>query len=207
METNRDQIIETVVDQSNILNLQGTELIRAYLISLPASPGVYRMINGDDQVLYIGKAKNLRKRVANYVNPNRLSNRIQRMVSMTTKMEFVLTHTEAEALLLEANLIKKLTPRYNILLRDDKSFPSVLITDDHEFPQVMKYRGSRSRNGKYFGPFASAGAVNQSLMVLQKIFLLRSCSDSIFASRTRPCLLYQIKRCSAPCVNIINKGE
>ncbi|MBT5429242.1 MAG: excinuclease ABC subunit UvrC [Rhodospirillaceae bacterium] len=207
MEINRDQIIETLVDQSNILNLQGTELIRAYLTSLPTSPGVYRMINGDDQVLYIGKAKNLRKRVANYVNPNRLSNRIQRMVSMTTKMEFVLTHTEAEALLLEANLIKKLTPRFNILLRDDKSFPSVLITDDHEFPQVMKYRGSRSRKGKYFGPFASAGAVNQSLMVLQKIFLLRSCSDSIFASRTRPCLLYQIKRCSAPCVNIINKGE
>tara|TARA_A100001011_G_scaffold392494_2_gene480185 strand:- start:6000 stop:7922 length:1923 start_codon:yes stop_codon:yes gene_type:complete len=207
METNRDQITETGVDQSNTPILEGIELIRAYLKTLPASPGVYRMIKDDGQVLYVGKAKNLRKRVTNYVNPNRLSNRIQRMVSMTTKMEFVLTHTEAEALLLEANLIKKLTPRYNILLRDDKSFPSILITDDHEFPQVMKYRGSRTRKGKYFGPFASAGAVNQSLMVLQKVFLLRSCSDSIFSSRTRPCLLYQIKRCSAPCVNIINKGE
>ena len=178
----------------------GLEVIRGFIESLPPSPGVYRMINEKEDVLYIGKAKNLKKRVASYTNLNRQSNRIRRMISMTRSMEFVATHTEAEALLLEANLIKKLLPRYNILLRDDKSFPSILITSDHDYPQVLKHRGARKKKGQYFGPFASAGAVNQSLAVLQKAFLLRTCTDAVFAGRRRPCLLFQIKRCAGPCV-------
>ena len=185
----------------------GVEVIRKYLKNLPGDPGVYRMINEKGDVLYVGKAKNLKKRVANYTNLNRQSIRIKRMINMTRTMEFVTTHTEAEALLLEANLIKKLTPRYNILLRDDKSFPSILITSDHDYPQVLKHRGARKRRGEYFGPFASAGAVNQSLAVLQRAFLLRSCTDAVFAARTRPCLLFQIKRCAAPCVDIIGREE
>ena len=186
---------------------KGVGVIKAYLKTLPGDPGVYRMLNKDGDVLYVGKAKNLKKRVSNYANLNRQSIRIQRMINQTCSMEFVTTHTEAEALLLEANLIKKLSPRYNILLRDDKSFPYILVTGDHEYPQVLKYRGSRKREGEYFGPFASAGAVNQSLAVLQRAFLLRSCTDSVFASRTRPCLLYQIKRCSAPCVEITGEED
>ncbi len=186
-------------------DITGVEIIRSYLNSLPTGPGVYRMVKGDGDVLYVGKAKNIKKRVASYTNLNRQSIRIKRMINLTRSMEFVSTHTEAEALLLEANLIKKLSPRYNILLRDDKSYPSILITGDHDYPQVLKHRGARSRKGEYFGPFASAGAVNQSLAVLQRAFLLRSCTDSVFAARTRPCLLYQIKRCAAPCVDILDR--
>ncbi len=184
----------------------GVDVIRGYLKSLPNGPGVYRMIKGDGDVLYVGKAKNIEKRVASYTNLNRQSIRIKRMINLTRSMEFVSTHTEAEALLLEANLIKKLSPRYNILLRDDKSYPSILITGDHDYPRLLKHRGAKSRKGEYFGPFASAGAVNQSLAVLQRAFLLRSCTDSVFAARTRPCLLYQIKRCAAPCVDILDRG-
>jgi len=170
----------------------GVAVIEGYLRTLPATPGVYRMINRNGDVLYVGKAKSLRKRVVAYTRLARQPTRIRRMVSETVSMEFVTTHTEAEALLLEANLIKRLKPRYNILLRDDKSFPSILVTGDHEFPQVLKHRGGRTRKGDYFGPFASAWAVNETLATLQRAFLLRSCTDSIFAARTRPCLLHQI---------------
>ena len=186
---------------------KGAAGIEEYVKTLPGSPGVYRMINADGKVLYVGKAKNLRKRVANYTNPARQSVRIHRMIAETTAMEFVTTHTEAEALLLESNLIKRYAPRYNILLRDDKSFPTILVTADHEFPQVLKHRGAKKRAGDYFGPFATVWAVNETLAVLQRAFLLRSCTDTVFAARTRPCLLYQIKRCSAPCVGRISEAE
>jgi excinuclease ABC subunit C len=182
----------------------GVAVIEALLKTLPASPGVYRMVNAKGAVLYVGKAKSLKKRVASYTNLKRQSNRLRRMVSETAAMEFVTTHTEAEALLLEANLIKRYGPRYNILLRDDKSFPSILVTGDHAFPQILKHRGARTRKGDYFGPFASVWAVNETLTVLQRAFLLRSCSDAVFANRTRPCLLHQIKRCSAPCAGRID---
>jgi len=185
----------------------GTEVIVGYLASLPETPGVYRMVGQSGNVLYVGKAKNLRKRVASYRSLKRLNTRVARMVAETASMEFITTHTEAEALLLEANLIKKLKPYYNILLRDDKSFPYILITGDHAWPQIMKYRGSRSRKGEYFGPFASAGAVNRTLAALERAFPLRSCSDNVFSSRTRPCLQYQIKRCSGPCVGRINHND
>ncbi|MCG8512429.1 MAG: GIY-YIG nuclease family protein, partial [Rhodospirillales bacterium] len=185
----------------------GVSVISDYLRTLPAKPGVYRMVNKAGDVLYVGKAKNLRKRVASYTNLIRQPNRLRRMISETAAMEFVTTHTEAEALLLEANLIKRFKPRYNILLRDDKSFPSILVTADHDFPQVLKHRGGRSRKGDYFGPFASAWAVNETLAVLQRAFLLRSCTDSVFSARTRPCLLHQIKRCSAPCVGRITQED
>lgn len=178
----------------------GVAVIEACVKTLPGSPGVYRMMNAAGDVLYVGKAKNLKKRVTAYTQPQKQSIRIQRMIAATSSMEFTTTHTEAEALLLEANLIKKLKPRYNILLRDDKSFPYILITGDHDFPQVTKHRGARDRKGEYFGPFASGFAVNETLAVLHKAFLLRNCSDHIFALRTRPCLQYQIKRCTAPCV-------
>ena len=187
--------------------IRGMEVIKGYLKSLENKPGVYRMFNEKGDVLYVGKAKSLKKRVTNYTTPQRLTIRIQRMVSETHTMEFITTHTEAEALLLEANLIKKLKPRYNILLRDDKSFPMILVTGDHDFPQVVKHRGAKNRKGTYFGPFASAWAVNETLNTLQRAFLLRPCSDNIFASRTRPCLQYQIKRCSAPCVERISKED
>jgi excinuclease ABC subunit C len=185
----------------------GSRVIESYLAVLPASAGVYRMLNGKGEVLYVGKARHLNKRVAAYVHPGRLGPRLHRMVAETTAMEFVTTHTEAEALLLESNLIKRLRPRYNILLRDDKSFPSILLTGDHRFPQVVKHRGAQSRRGDYFGPFASAWAVNNTLAALQRAFLLRSCADTVFAARTRPCLLHQIKRCCAPCVGRISEGD
>lgn len=185
----------------------GVECIKSYLPRLPMGAGVYRMINRRGDVLYVGKAKSLRKRVASYTNLTRQSNRIRRMVNETVAMEFVSTHTEAEALLLESDLIKRYAPRYNILLRDDKSFPAILVTGDHEFPQVLKHRGARKRKGQYFGPFASVWAVNETLTFLQRVFLLRTCTDSVFESRSRPCLLYQIKRCSAPCVGRIDQQE
>lgn len=194
-------------DQKRASVGRGHDIIADYLRALPDSPGVYRMLGADGLVLYVGKAKNLKKRVSNYTKPERLTPRIRRMVRETQAMEFVTTHTEAEALLLEANLIKKLAPRYNILLRDDKSFPQILVTGDHDFPQVLKHRGAKKREGQYFGPFASAWAVNQTLTTLQRAFLLRTCSDAVFNGRTRPCLLFQIKRCSAPCVDRISKQD
>jgi excinuclease ABC subunit C len=169
----------------------------------PSRPGVYRMIDGRGDVLYVGKAKNVKKRVAAYARPTGLDTRIERMVAATRSIEFVVTRTETEALLLEANLIKRLRPRFNVVLRDDKSFPYILITSDHWAPQILKHRGARNRVGHYYGPFASVWAVNRTINALQRAFLLRSCSDPFFESRTRPCLLYQIKRCSAPCTREI----
>jgi excinuclease ABC subunit C len=184
----------------------GVAVLRAALRNVPASPGVYRMLDRKGDAVYVGKARNLKNRVQNYTHPAGLSNRLRRMVAETASFEIVVTATEAEALLLECNLIKRLMPRYNVLLRDDKSFPFIHLTADHDFPQLTKFRGARDQPGAYFGPFASAGAVNRTLVALQKAFLLRSCSDSLFVNRTRPCLLYQIKRCSAPCVGRIG-GE
>jgi excinuclease ABC subunit C len=168
---------------------------------------VYRMLDGKGDVLYVGKARDLKKRVATYAHVQKLSNRLRRMVAETRSLEVVSTHTEVEALLLESNLIKRLTPRYNVVLRDDKSFPNILITGHHPFPQVSKHRGAKNQKGEYFGPFASAGAVNRTITTLQKAFLLRSCSDPVFQSRTRPCLQFQIKRCSAPCVGRISEQD
>ncbi|GIK99243.1 MAG: UvrABC system protein C [Alphaproteobacteria bacterium] len=185
----------------------GIEVIRRQLRSMPTAPGVYRMLNKAGDALYVGKARNLKKRVSSYTQVAKLSNRLHRMVAETAALEVVTTHTEVEALLLESNLIKRLMPRYNVLLRDDKSFPYILITADHEAPQIVKHRGARTRKGDYFGPFASAGAVNTTIAALQRAFLLRPCSDSIFESRTRPCLQYQIKRCSAPCVGRISRED
>jgi excinuclease ABC subunit C len=187
--------------------LAGHDVIRDYLRRLPNQPGVYRMLDDKGAVLYVGKARNLRKRVASYAKPAGHSGRIARMISATTTMMFLTTATETEALLLEQNLIKQLKPRYNVLLRDDKSFPNILVADAHAFPQIRKHRGLKSEKGRYFGPFASAGAVNRTLNQLEKAFLLRSCADSVFESRTRPCLLHQIKRCSAPCVGMISEGD
>ena len=170
----------------------------------PSRPGVYRMIDAQGAVLYVGKAKNIKKRVASYTRPVGHDNRIIRMIAGTVTMEFVTTKTETEALLLEANLIKRLRPRFNVLLRDDKSFPYILITSDHWAPQLLKHRGARTGKGHYYGPFAAAGAVNRTLNTLERAFLLRSCSNSFFEARTRPCLLYQIKRCSAPCTGEID---
>ncbi len=185
----------------------GLAAIRAALNSMPPSPGVYRMLDRRGDALYVGKARSLRNRVQNYIHAAGLSNRLRRMVAETATMDVVLTHTEAEALLLECNLIKRLMPRYNVLLRDDKSFPLIHIGGAHDFPRITKHRGVRGKEGSYFGPFASAGAVNRTLVTLQKAFLLRSCSDSVFAARTRPCLLFQIKRCSAPCVGRIGRED
>ena len=174
---------------------------------MPANPGVYRMLDRKGDALYVGKARSLKSRVQNYAHPAGLSNRLRRMIAETAAIEIVVTHTEAEALLLECNLIKRLMPRYNVLLRDDKSFPFIHLTAGHDFPQLTKYRGARTKEGSYFGPFASAGSVNRTLVTLQKAFLLRSCSDSVFSTRVRPCLLYQIKRCSAPCVGYITRED
>ena len=185
----------------------GAAAIREALRTMPAQPGVYRMLDRKGDGLYVGKARNLKSRVQNYVHPAGLSNRLRRMIAETAAVEVVVTHTEAEALLLECNMIKRLMPRYNVLLRDDKSFPFIHLSAGHNFPQLTKYRGARTQDGSYFGPFASAGAVNRTLVTLQKAFLLRSCSDSIFAARTRPCLLHQIKRCSAPCVGRISRED
>lgn len=187
--------------------IQGIKVIRSYLKTLPTSPGVYRMYGEKDQLLYVGKAKNLRNRVTSYTQPNRLSTRILRMVSQTRTMEFVTTHTEVEALLLETNLIKKLKPHFNILMRDDKSFPYIVVRGGHDYPLMTKHRGSQKTGDDYFGPYASATAVNRTLTILQKAFMLRNCSDSDFATRTRPCLQHQIKRCTAPCVGRVSVEE
>lgn len=193
--------------QAPVHHDHGAALIADEAARLPLKPGVYRMMNGDGDVLYVGKAKNLKSRVSSYAKSGGHSNRIMRMISETRKMEFVVTATETEALLLEANLIKQLKPRYNVILRDDKSFPYILIAEDHDAPQILKHRGARKRKGSYYGPFASATAVNKTLNTLQKAFLLRSCSDSVYDNRTRPCLLHQIKRCAAPCVGLVSAEE
>ncbi len=184
--------------------LRGHEVIRGYLSGLDTSPGVYRMLDAAGGVLYVGKARQLRNRVSNYARPSGHSARIGRMISATASMMFLTTRTETEALLLEQNLIKQLKPRYNVLLRDDKSFPSILVTTEHGFPQIKKHRGARREKGRYFGPFASNGAVNRTLAQLERVFLLRNCSDADFEGRTRACLQYQIKRCSGPCVGHIS---
>ncbi|CAN7460905.1 excinuclease ABC subunit UvrC [Pararhizobium sp. LjRoot235] len=184
--------------------LRGAELIQAFVKLLPNSPGVYRMFNEAGDVLYVGKARSLKKRVGNYAQGRVHSNRLAKMVRETAHMEFVTTRTEIEALLLEANLIKRLRPRFNVLLRDDKSFPYILVTGDSRAPALYKHRGARSRKGDYFGPFASAGAVGRTINSLQRAFLLRTCTDSVFETRTRPCLLHQIKRCAAPCTHEIS---
>ena len=184
----------------------GHALIARLVAGLDASPGVYRMLNAANEVLYVGKARNLRARVSNYARPSGHSARIARMIHETAAMMFLTTRTEVEALLLEQNLIKQLKPRYNVLMRDDKSFPNILITG-HDYPQITKHRGKRSAPGHYFGPFASAGAVNRTLSQLQRVFLLRNCSDAMFASRTRPCLQFQIRRCSAPCTGEISRAD
>ena len=181
----------------------GAPVIGRYAKTAPPGPGVYRMIDADGEVLYVGKARHLKKRVQSYARSGAHNNRIVRMIAETASMEFVTTATEIEALLLEANLIKRLKPRFNVVLRDDKSFPFILIARDHSVPQILKHRGARSRDGDYFGPFASAGAVSRTINTLQRAFLLRSCSDAYYESRVRPCLLFQIKRCSAPCTGEI----
>jgi excinuclease ABC subunit C len=186
---------------------RGCALIRDYTRMLPDTPGVYRMLNDKGDVLYVGKAKALRKRVLSYTMPGRMIIRIQRMVSQTVGMEFIHTHTEVEALLLEANLIKKFRPHYNILLKDDKSYPYILLTSNHDFPTVLKHRGAKEVRGDYFGPFASNWAVNRTIHILQRAFLLRNCTDSYFAQRKRPCLQYHIKRCTAPCVEYVTKEQ
>ncbi|OWV67821.1 excinuclease ABC subunit C [Rhizobium sp. R339] len=188
----------------NETGLIGADLIGEFVKRLPNSPGVYRMFNADGDVLYVGKARSLKKRVGNYAVGRVHSNRIAQMVRQTANMEFVTTRTETEALLLEANLIKRLRPRFNVLLRDDKSFPYILITGDHRAPAIFKHRGARARKGDYFGPFASAGAVGRTINSLQRAFLIRTCTDSVFETRTRPCLLYQIKRCSGPCTHEVS---
>src|SRR5580658_4023202 len=182
---------------------RGAALIKSFWQHAPQGPGIYRMIGDDGEVLYVGKARSIKKRLLSYTTPERQSTRIARMISQTVSMVFVTTESESEALLLEANLIKQLKPRYNVTLRDDKSFPYILITGGHEAPQIAKHRGARTGQGDYFGPFASATAVHRTLNALQRAFLLRTCSDSFYANRTRPCLLYQIKRCSAPCTREI----
>ncbi len=187
--------------------LTGHDVIQGYLKSLGNNPGVYRMLDAQSRVLYVGKARALKKRVSSYAKPSGHSPRIARMIRETASMMFLTTRTETEALLLEQNLIKQLKPRYNVLLRDDKSFPNILVSAEHDFPQIKKHRGAKKEKGAYFGPFASAGAVNRTLNQLQKVFLLRNCSDATFESRTRPCLLYQIKRCSGPCVGYISEDD
>src|SRR5947207_1644545 len=182
----------------------GRAAIIRYAKTAPPQPGVYRMIDARGDVLYVGKAKNVKNRVRAYARPAGLDTRIERMIAATRALEFVVTRTETEALLLEANMIKRLRPRFNVLLRDDKSFPYILITTDHWAPQLLKHRGARKRPGHYYGPFAAAWAVNRTITALQRAFLLRSCSDGFFESRTRPCLLHPIKRCSAPCTNEID---
>ncbi|MFM2355096.1 MAG: hypothetical protein RLZZ528_832, partial [Pseudomonadota bacterium] len=196
-----------IAEETGAAPLTGHALIQSYLRQIDGSPGVYRMLNAQNEVLYVGKARNLKARVSNYARPSGHSGRIARMIHETASMMFLTTRTETEALLLEQNLIKQLKPRYNVLLRDDKSFPNILVSHETPFPQIKKHRGAKKEKGEYYGPFASAGAVNRTLNQLQKVFLLRNCSDAMFASRTRPCLLFQIKRCSAPCVGLISQGD
>ena len=191
----------------NIPAPAGVSVIETALETMPGNPGVYRMLDAKGEALYVGKARNLKKRVASYTQLPRLSERLRRMVADTASMEIVTTHTEAEALLLEANLIKRLKPRYNILLRDDKSYPWLMLTEDHPFPQIAKHRGAQLRKGSYWGPFASAWSVNETVKALQRVFLLRTCRDTVFANRSRPCILFQIKRCAAPCVGRVSAEE
>ena len=204
----------TLPEAEDALDLEGAAPLAAGRAALlrhaklaPSSPGVYRMLDAAGEVLYVGKAKNIKKRIVAYTRPTGHDTRIERVIAATSAVEFVSTATETEALLLEANLIKRLRPRFNVLLRDDKSFPYILITADHWAPQILKHRGARSREGSYYGPFASVWAVNRTITALQRAFLLRSCSDGFFESRTRPCLLHQIKRCSAPCTNEIEFAD
>ena len=187
--------------------ITGHACIQSYLKSLSNAPGVYRMLDAESRVLYVGKARNLRARVSSYARATGHSGRIDRMIRATTSMMFLTTKTETEALLLEQNLIKQLKPKFNVLLRDDKSFPNILVAQNHAFAQIKKHRGAKKEKGAYYGPFASAGAVNRTLNQLQKVFLLRNCSDAMFETRTRPCLLYQIKRCSGPCVGHVSEQE
>ena len=186
---------------------QGADIIRNYCKNLPVTPGVYRMIDEAGEVLYVGKAKALKKRVSSYTHVGKLPVRLQRMVSLTTTMEFVHTKTEAEALLLESNLIKKFRPPYNVIFRDDKTYPYIQVDSGHDYPKALKYRGKKQKNGKYFGPFANTGAVNKTLITLQKVFRIRNCSDYNFSTRSRPCLQYHIERCTAPCVDYVSKAE
>lgn len=194
-------------DQASESLASGIGIIQGYLKQLPAKPGVYRMLARDGEVLYVGKARSLRARVGQYAQGRAHASGTHRMVSLTASMDFIVTATETEALLLEANLIKRFRPRFNVLLRDDKSFPSIAIRENHASPALQKHRGARSFPGRFFGPFASAHAVNHTLNTLQKAFLLRSCSDSVFEARTRPCMLHQIKRCAAPCVDRVDRSE
>ena len=194
-------------DTNPSAGIKGVATIEQALVTMPFNPGVYRMLDAKGDALYVGKARNLKKRVTAYTQLGRLDERLRRMVNETVAMEVITTHTEAEALLLEANLIKRLKPRFNIVLRDDKSYPWLMLTEDHPFPQIAKHRGAHVRKGSYWGPFASAWAVNQTVTAMQRVFLLRSCADTVFANRTRPCLLYQIRRCSAPCVGRISEAD
>ncbi|WP_395710015.1 excinuclease ABC subunit UvrC [Reyranella sp.] len=202
-----DTVIDTEPQPSEGSLADGMRIIAEFVRTLPRKPGVYRMIAADGEVLYVGKARSLRSRVAAYTQPTRLEIRLMRMVSATRTMEFAVTGSEAEALLLENNLIKRFRPRFNVLLRDDKSFPYIVIRRDTEWPQLAKHRGTREPDNEYFGPFASATAVNRTLYALQRAFPLRSCSDGVFSTRTRPCLQFQIKRCTAPCVGRIDRTE
>jgi excinuclease ABC subunit C len=191
----------------NLSGPPGVQAILTALETMPGNPGVYRMLDAKGEALYVGKARDLKKRVTSYTQLARLSERLRRMVNDTASMEIVTTHTEAEALLLEANLIKRLKPRFNILLRDDKSYPWLMITEDHPYPQIAKHRGAQTRKGSYWGPFASAWSVKETVKAIQRVFLIRNCTDSFFANRTRPCLLYQIKRCSGPCVGLVSDAD
>ncbi|MBL8657489.1 MAG: excinuclease ABC subunit UvrC [Altererythrobacter sp.] len=202
---NEERAAHTVASATPDLDA-GVAAIRDTVRTLKPKPGVYRMLDARGDVLYVGKARSLKARVANYAQVKPLSNRLRRMVSQTRALEIVTTNSEAEALLLEAQLIKRFRPPFNVLLRDDKSFPFILLRADHEFPRIQKHRGARKAKGNYYGPFASAGSVNTTINALQKLFMLRSCTDSFFARRDRPCLLYQIKRCSAPCVGRIDEA-
>ncbi len=193
--------------EDNLSPSSGVAVIETALQTMPGNPGVYRMLDGKGEALYVGKARNLKKRVASYTLLSRLPERLRRMVADTASMEIVTTRTEAEALLLEANLIKRLKPRFNILLRDDKSYPWLMIREDHAFPQIAKHRGAQTAKGSYWGPFASAWSVNQTVQAIQRVFLIRNCADTVFSNRSRPCLLFQIKRCSAPCVGRVNEAE
>ena len=187
--------------------MQNIDRLKATINNTTTQPGIYQMLNNKDEVLYVGKAKNLKNRLKSYLNLSNLSTRIKRLVNLIDNIKIIITETEKEALLLEANLIKKIKPPYNILLRDDKSFPYIFINHEQNFSQISKHRGKSKLRGKYYGPFATVGSLNYTLKILQKVFLLRSCEDTIFSNRTKPCLLYQIERCSGPCVGIISNNE